>query len=92
MCSNHKQCLSSSNVGDNPSSQPNIQVITKTWELKIGPIIIRGETCKMKWLLHDHKVWIMTEDNNPILKQPDMFNEVKKALIIAHTSSWMLVW
>ncbi len=30
-------------VGDVPSSQPKVHVITKTWDLKIGPIITRGE-------------------------------------------------
>jgi hypothetical protein len=35
----------------------------------------------------------MIEDNNPILKQPYMFNEVERTLIKAHTTSyWMLVW
>jgi hypothetical protein len=27
---------------------------TKTWELKIGLVVIRGEMCKTRQLLHDH--------------------------------------
>jgi hypothetical protein len=30
-------------VKDVPSSQPKVQVITKTWEPKISPLIVRGE-------------------------------------------------
>jgi hypothetical protein len=30
-------------VGDVPSSQPKVQLIAKTWDLGIGPIVIRGE-------------------------------------------------
>jgi len=34
---------STSNVGDVPSSQPKVQMIVKTWDLRIDPTIIGGE-------------------------------------------------
>jgi hypothetical protein len=38
-------------VGDVPSSQPKVQVIAKTWDLKIGPTIIRGEVHEAQWIM-----------------------------------------
>jgi hypothetical protein len=35
--------ISTSNVGDVPPSQSKVQVNVKTWDLRIGPTIIRGE-------------------------------------------------
>jgi hypothetical protein len=58
-----------SNVGDVPSSQPKVQVTTKTWDLRISSIVTRNE------------VQIILEDNSPILKQPYMLGEIERALV-----------
>jgi hypothetical protein len=44
---------STSGVGDNPSSQPKVQLTTKTWDSKIGPTIIGGEVHETQWIIQD---------------------------------------
>jgi len=45
--SNHRL---TSNVGDSPSSQPKVHVITKTWDPGIGLTIIGGEVHEARWI------------------------------------------
>jgi hypothetical protein len=40
-------------VGDVPSSQPKVHVITKTCNSRIGPIITRGEVHEAQKILQD---------------------------------------
>ncbi len=44
---------STSNVGDDPSSQPKVHVITKTWEARINLMVIGGEVHDAQQLLWD---------------------------------------
>jgi hypothetical protein len=44
---------SSLGVGDDPSSQPKVHVIAKTWEARIGLMVIGGEVHDAQQLLHD---------------------------------------
>jgi hypothetical protein len=37
-----------SSIGDISSLEPKVPMTTKTWELNINPMIIRGEVCKIK--------------------------------------------
>jgi hypothetical protein len=42
-----------SSVRDVPSSQPKVQVTAKTWDPRIGPILIGGEVHETQQILQD---------------------------------------
>jgi hypothetical protein len=42
---------STSNVEDVPSSQPKVNMIIETWDLRIGPIIIKGEVHETRLII-----------------------------------------
>jgi hypothetical protein len=42
---------STSGVRDVPSSQPKVHVITKTWDLGIGPIFIGSKVHETQWII-----------------------------------------